>query len=181
MAFSIFILGFLLAGLGTSVRAEQSNQMPTTQVTSDNQVPVSLPLDSPAIAEIAHRTQPQFVSRDVPSEIREARAAHQSRESLEATADAFRELAAEHKQDLSVTLANHKRITGRVLAADGSTFTIRARYMRHESTFRYSEIIQWRVVPSAGNQALQIIALVLLTIPLISLAFLAGLAGWDGC
>src|SRR5262249_30113944 len=103
------------------------------------------------------------------------------RRALEATTEAIQKLAAEHKQDLSVMLVNQKRITGRVLSADTTQFILRARYSHQQSTIRYSEVREWRVVPTAGSQALQNTAFVLMTIPLLPLFLLAGLAGWDGC
>jgi len=140
-----------------------------------------LPLESPAIAEIAALSQSPPAVRDIPREIHEERAGQTRRKALEATAGTIQKLAAEHKRDLSVTLFNQKRITGRVLSADTTQFILRARYSHQQSTIRYSDVREWSVVPTAGNQALQNTALVLMTIPLLPLLLLAGLAGWDGC
>ena len=135
----------------------------------------ALPLESPSLAEMAARTNWQAIPRNVRENVREAQLAAQQRRALEATVATFQRLAAEQKQDLAVTLRNHKKITGRVLSADASEFKIRARYNRQEITVRYYEVAQWRVEPTAGTQALQTTALILLTIPLLPIFLLVGL------
>lgn len=177
------LLGLSLIALvvAASAPAARGSQAAEPQAASSDQLIPPLPLESPAIVEIAALNQSQAQARDIPREIHEARAQQARRKALEATAETIQKLAVEHKQDLSVTLVSRKRITGRVLSADATQFILRARYSHQQSTVRYSEVSEWRVVPTAGNQALQNTALVLMTIPLFPLFLLAGLAGWDGC
>jgi hypothetical protein len=141
----------------------------------------SLPLVTPAIEDLARRPGLQTAAWDLRKDFRQARIESQRRQTLEETIRVIQKLASDHKQDLAVVLMNQKHITGRVLAASTSEFKIRARLNHQETTIRYDQIAEWRVVPAAGAQAAQTTVLVLLTIPLFPLFFLAGLAGWDGC
>src|SRR5262249_32128542 len=147
------LIALVVPACASAARGSQADG-PHQPAPSDQLIP-PLPLESPAIAEIAALTQSPPAVRDVPREIHEARAEQTRRRALEATTEAIQKLAAEHKQDLSVMLVNQKRITGRVLSADTTQFILRARYSHHQSTIRYSEVREWRVVPTAGNQALQ--------------------------
>lgn len=141
----------------------------------------SLPLVSPSIEGLARRPGLQAAAWDLPKEFHQARIESQRRQAREETIRIIQKLASDHKQDLAVVLINQKRITGRVLAASASEFKLRARLNHQETTIRYDQIAEWRVVPTAGAQAAQTTVLVLLTIPLFPLFLLAGLAGWDGC
>jgi hypothetical protein len=174
----LVLAAVLFSAVGSARGQAPPGEAPSAQpAASTPEELAALPLESPSLAEMAARPNWQSFPRNV----REAQVAAQQRRALEATVATFQKLAAEQKQDLAVTLRNHKKITGRVLSADASEFKIRARYNRQEITVRYDEVAQWRVEPTAGTQALQTTALILLTIPLFPIFLLAGLAGWDGC
>src|SRR5262249_14204500 len=116
------LLGLSLIALLTvaCVPDARGSQAAEPRLTPSDQLIPPLPLESPAIAEIAALAQSPPAVRDVAREIHEARIEKTRRRALEATTEAIQNLAAEHKQDLSVTLVNQKRITGRVLSADAT-------------------------------------------------------------
>jgi hypothetical protein len=143
------------------------------------QVLSTLPLENPGILEIAARAGPNAIARNIPREIREARAERRRREFEQDKLAFFRQMNSDRKHDLTVMLKDHKRITGRVLAADAYGFTIRARYSKQKSTIRYDEVAYWNQVPTAGEQAFEATLLILIAIPLLPLFFLGTLAGWQ--
>src|SRR5262249_6213617 len=156
---SLLGLSLTVLVIGASATTSRASQAQEPQAGPCDEAIPTLPLESPAIAEIAARNRSQFEVRHIPREIQQARAEQARRKALEATTRAIQNLALEHKQYLSVVLPTHKRITGRVLSADATAFTIRARYSHQETTIRYNEMTEGNILPTAARQVLETTAL----------------------
>jgi hypothetical protein len=175
--FAAAILVAIVLAIPAAARAQNTSAV--SDADDEATALAALPLESPAIAEMAARGRTNAAPRDVPREIREARLMRQRREAAQDQIAFFQQMSSDRKHDLTVMLKNHKRITGRVSSADATGLAIRARYSKQESTIRYDDISCWNQVPTAGVQALQTTALILIAIPLLPFFFLGALAGWQ--
>jgi hypothetical protein len=96
----------------------------------------------------------------------------------------FQKLNAGNKRKVALTLRNHTILTGQVTSISANEFTIREEWTKKVSTLPFSDVEEWRIVPSPSDRALSFgrgIGLVLLMLPLLPFMILGGLAGWDGC
>jgi hypothetical protein len=136
------------------------------------------------LALFSQAPKPPNSSTAVSDQQSKATQAEGDRIRMERCKDFVQSAMRQHKQRVSVALQDHKRLEGFIISATPEQFVIENPSNQEEHSIRYEDVAKWRVIGSPGEQARgvwQTIGLVLLSIPLLPLMLLAGLAGWDGC
>jgi hypothetical protein len=141
-------------------------------------------LPDPFAVEFSQLPKPPDGSTALSDQQSKQAQAARERTRIESCKDFVQSAMGADRQRVSVTLQDHKRLVGFIIAATPEQFVMRNLATQQEHAIRYEDVARWRVIRSPGERARnvgQTICLVLLSIPLLPLMLLAGLAGWDGC
>ena len=128
--------------------------------------------------------KPAQPNRLADQQVKQAEQARRQREHLYRCESFVRTAMQDHKHSVALTLHDHTGLEGSVLSADSHDFVFLETTSQQEREIRYDDVAKWTVVRSPGEHALiatKDTGLILLTIPLIPILFLAWAVGLDRC